>query len=66
MNHSSQASAIPVSRHLLSGKVALITGASRGIDAAAARVFAEAGATIVLVVLIVAAVVVITTVAATR
>lgn len=48
MNHSSQASAIPVSRDLLSGKVALITGASRGIGAAAARVFAEAGATIVL------------------
>ncbi|GGE44256.1 short-chain dehydrogenase [Primorskyibacter flagellatus] len=32
----------------LSGKVAMITGASRGIGAAAARVFAEAGAKVVL------------------
>jgi NAD(P)-dependent dehydrogenase (short-subunit alcohol dehydrogenase family) len=33
---------------LLDGKVAVITGASRGIGAAAARRFAEAGATVVL------------------
>jgi NAD(P)-dependent dehydrogenase (short-subunit alcohol dehydrogenase family) len=33
---------------LLRGKVAIITGASRGIGAAAARTFAEAGATVVL------------------
>jgi NAD(P)-dependent dehydrogenase (short-subunit alcohol dehydrogenase family) len=33
---------------LLAGKVALITGASRGIGAATARIFAEAGATVVL------------------
>src|ERR671935_1465107 len=32
----------------LSGKVAVITGASRGIGAAAARAFAAAGATVVL------------------
>jgi NAD(P)-dependent dehydrogenase (short-subunit alcohol dehydrogenase family) len=35
-------------RQLLDGKVAIVTGASRGIGAAAARVFAEAGATVVL------------------
>lgn len=34
--------------HLLAGKVAIITGASRGIGAAAARAFAEAGAAVVL------------------
>jgi NAD(P)-dependent dehydrogenase (short-subunit alcohol dehydrogenase family) len=33
---------------LLDGKVAIVTGASRGIGAAAARAFAEAGATVVL------------------
>ncbi len=33
---------------LLDGKVAIITGASRGIGAAAARVFAQAGAAVVL------------------
>ncbi|SNT05453.1 SDR family oxidoreductase [Tropicimonas sediminicola] len=33
----------------MTGKVALITGASRGIGAAAARVFAEAGASVALV-----------------
>lgn len=33
---------------LLEGKVAIITGASRGIGAAAARVFADAGAAVVL------------------
>jgi NAD(P)-dependent dehydrogenase (short-subunit alcohol dehydrogenase family) len=33
---------------LLEGKVAIITGASRGIGAAAARVFAQAGAAVVL------------------
>src|SRR5579883_1489615 len=33
---------------LLAGKVAIITGASRGIGAASARVFAAAGATVVL------------------
>ena len=36
------------SNRLLEGKVALITGASRGIGAAAARVFAQAGAAVVL------------------
>jgi NAD(P)-dependent dehydrogenase (short-subunit alcohol dehydrogenase family) len=39
---------VPVLSGLLSGKVAVITGASRGIGAAAARAFAEAGATVVL------------------
>lgn len=39
---------VPISSRLLAGKVAIITGASRGIGATAARVFAEAGATIVL------------------
>jgi NAD(P)-dependent dehydrogenase (short-subunit alcohol dehydrogenase family) len=33
---------------LLSGKVAIVTGASRGIGAATARAFAQAGATVVL------------------
>ncbi|WP_236791084.1 SDR family NAD(P)-dependent oxidoreductase [Amycolatopsis sp. GM8] len=33
---------------ILSGKIALVTGASRGIGAAAARVFAREGATVVL------------------
>ena len=33
----------------LTGKTALITGASRGIGAAAARAFAEAGANVALV-----------------
>ena len=33
---------------MLGGKVAIVTGASRGIGAAAARAFAEAGATVVL------------------
>lgn len=35
-------------RKLLEGKVAIVTGASRGIGAAAARAFAEAGASVVL------------------
>ena len=35
-------------RKSLGGKVAIVTGASRGIGAAAARAFAEAGATVVL------------------
>jgi NAD(P)-dependent dehydrogenase (short-subunit alcohol dehydrogenase family) len=35
-------------RKLLDGRVAIITGASRGIGAAAARAFAEAGAAVVL------------------
>ena len=38
----------PTIRRLLEGKVAIITGASRGIGAASARVFAEAGANVVL------------------
>jgi NAD(P)-dependent dehydrogenase (short-subunit alcohol dehydrogenase family) len=38
----------PDLRGLLEGKVAIITGASRGIGAAAAQVFAKAGATVVL------------------
>jgi NAD(P)-dependent dehydrogenase (short-subunit alcohol dehydrogenase family) len=38
----------PISRDLLAGKVAIITGASRGIGAASARAFAEAGAAVVL------------------
>ncbi len=33
---------------VLEGKVAIVTGASRGIGAAAARAFAEAGASVVL------------------
>jgi NAD(P)-dependent dehydrogenase (short-subunit alcohol dehydrogenase family) len=37
-----------ISRGLLEGKVAIVTGASRGIGAASARAFAEAGATVVL------------------
>jgi len=35
-------------RPLLAGKVAIVTGASRGIGAAAARMFAEAGAAVAL------------------
>jgi NAD(P)-dependent dehydrogenase (short-subunit alcohol dehydrogenase family) len=35
-------------RKLLDGRVAIVTGASRGIGAAAARAFAEAGASVVL------------------
>ena len=46
MQAFSQSAAIP--RELLAGKVAIITGASRGIGAASARVFAAAGATVVL------------------
>jgi NAD(P)-dependent dehydrogenase (short-subunit alcohol dehydrogenase family) len=38
----------PISPHLLAGKIVLITGASRGIGAASARIFAEAGATVAL------------------
>src|SRR5258708_33816149 len=38
----------PVRNGLLADKVAIITGASRGIGAATARVFAQAGATVVL------------------
>jgi NAD(P)-dependent dehydrogenase (short-subunit alcohol dehydrogenase family) len=37
----------PVSARPLEGKVAIVTGASRGIGAVAARAFAEAGATVV-------------------
>lgn len=40
--------AAPISPHLLADKVVLITGASRGIGAASARIFADAGATVVL------------------
>lgn len=40
--------AAPISHDLLAGKVAIITGASRGIGAAAAHVFADAGAAVVL------------------
>lgn len=46
MQTFSPGAAIP--RDLLAGKVAIITGASRGIGAASARVFAAAGATVVL------------------
>lgn len=46
MQAFSQSAAIP--RELLAGKVAIITGASRGIGAVSARVFAAAGATVVL------------------
>jgi NAD(P)-dependent dehydrogenase (short-subunit alcohol dehydrogenase family) len=38
----------PILRDLLAGKVAIITGASRGIGATAARAFADAGAAVVL------------------
>jgi NAD(P)-dependent dehydrogenase (short-subunit alcohol dehydrogenase family) len=38
----------PTPPDMLAGKIAIITGASRGIGAAAARVFATAGATVVL------------------
>ena len=38
----------PIPHDLLAGKVAIITGASRGIGAVAARVFAEAGAAVAL------------------
>ncbi len=38
----------PIQRDLLLGKVAIITGASRGIGAAAARVFAQMGARVAL------------------
>jgi len=40
--------AAPILSDLLRGKVAIITGASRGIGASAARAFAEAGAAVVL------------------
>jgi NAD(P)-dependent dehydrogenase (short-subunit alcohol dehydrogenase family) len=46
MQPFSPSAAIP--RDLLAGKVVIITGASRGIGAASARVFAAAGATVVL------------------
>jgi NAD(P)-dependent dehydrogenase (short-subunit alcohol dehydrogenase family) len=39
---------IPYQSNLLAGKVALVTGASRGIGAATARAFAAAGAAVVL------------------
>ena len=39
---------VPGGGRLLESKIAIITGASRGIGAAAARVFAAAGATVVL------------------
>ena len=39
---------VPGEGRLLEGKITIITGASRGIGAAAARVFAAAGATVVL------------------
>jgi NAD(P)-dependent dehydrogenase (short-subunit alcohol dehydrogenase family) len=39
---------VPGEGRLLEGKIAIITGASRGIGAVAARVFATAGATVVL------------------
>jgi A-factor type gamma-butyrolactone 1'-reductase (1S-forming) len=43
-----QVVAVAERRGLLQGKVAIVTGASRGIGSAAARVFAEAGASVVL------------------
>jgi NAD(P)-dependent dehydrogenase (short-subunit alcohol dehydrogenase family) len=39
---------VPAISNLLEGKVAIVTGASRGIGAAGARVFAQAGARVVL------------------
>ena len=47
MMTTTQGSTAPAAR-MLEGKVALITGASRGIGAAAAEAFAAAGATVVL------------------
>ena len=47
-NLQAQGDPLPSMPGLLRGKVAIITGASRGIGAAAARTFAEAGATVVL------------------
>jgi NAD(P)-dependent dehydrogenase (short-subunit alcohol dehydrogenase family) len=38
----------PGERHLLAGKAAIVTGAGRGIGAATARAFADAGAAVVL------------------
>jgi NAD(P)-dependent dehydrogenase (short-subunit alcohol dehydrogenase family) len=46
--HQLHVQSAPVRSGLLADKVAIITGASRGIGAATARVFAQAGATIVL------------------
>jgi NAD(P)-dependent dehydrogenase (short-subunit alcohol dehydrogenase family) len=42
------ASGLSESRRLLAGKTAIVTGASRGIGAATARAFADAGAAVVL------------------
>ena len=46
--HISHQAAGHIRRGLLSDKIALITGASRGIGAAAAKVFAREGASVVL------------------
>ncbi len=46
--YHSEPGAAPTRSFALEGKVAIITGASRGIGAAAARVFAQAGAAVVL------------------
>src|SRR5258706_13701455 len=46
--HQLHVQSAPVRSGLLADKVAIIAGASRGIGAATARVFAQAGATIVL------------------
>src|SRR5260370_2748604 len=46
--HQLHVQSAPVRSGLLADKVAIITGASRGIGAATARVFAQAGATVVL------------------
>ncbi|MFD0313123.1 SDR family NAD(P)-dependent oxidoreductase [Streptomyces flavalbus] len=48
MNHTTDTTPTPTPAGLLAGKVAFVTGAGRGIGAAAARLFAREGATVLL------------------